>query len=598
MKEEEEQAKRINQRFHKRLGLNKPQLISQPTQPSNSPKNEFNEHNTGNEQQHKRHVPFDSTDEFDQEFKMDKQQQFNKLQENAFDNFDNSQLIKPSFSSAFIANDLVSDDTNEFKMDTSKIVFSSINNNQNDLFNPVADDEVVDNHINATPPIVITKTYSITESTQTTSIVPMFVGTGLINQTITESFIIRKFITAYKTLPPGDLITLETDDPSTPPKLNETYTFSNLNLLSDLKPTSSSSNLPVLETNNPFLGKIDLNNPLIVRAALQNPKLAALYFGLQQLQQQATTYNMITKPTTSLTSSTVHHTKKISFYDGRQTRTRYLTDPGILVTSTLTVLTTEMVPVVNSQVISQQQKLQHLFANELFIQNTAMPNLLQTPLDNKPVDSLQPMASNQNNQNNNVNLENKPESSINSDLINQPIAQLPTTNQQTSLNSQPQQQSGNVLQSSFQQANNIANILQQQQSNQMAQMQAQQQSNQPNTATLPQFANLPNIAPFLNGNTNLNEVANILSNLQKGNHQKGNLQNNILSPTRIDTTTFTTQSMVTKTSTKVYTLIYNGFSTKYRTVTSTTVYPTKVTQTSTVMVTNTISPLDFNSLFG
>lgn len=327
MKEEEEQAKRINQRFHKRLGLNKPQPVSQPA--AASPKNEFStsgaEHSTGSEQQHKRHAAFDSTDEYDQEFKMNKQQ-FNKLQDGAFDNFDNSPLIKPSFSSAFIANDLASDDTNEFKLDTSRVVFSSA---ANELFNPVnaaGDDEAMENinHINGTPPIVITKTYSITESTQITSVVPMFdAGNGLINQTITESFIIRKFITAFKTLPPGDLITLETDDPSVPPKLNETYTFGNLHLLSELKPTASSSQLPLVETSSlAFANKIDLSNPVIVRAALQNPKLAAYYFAIQQLNQQATTYNLVTKPTTSLTSSTVHHTKKISFYDGRQTRTR------------------------------------------------------------------------------------------------------------------------------------------------------------------------------------------------------------------------------------------------------------------------------------
>lgn len=329
MKEEEEQAKRINQRFHKRLGLNKPQPISQPmAQPMSAaekPKNEFvaagqEQHSTGSEQQHKRHAAFESNDEYDQEFKMNKQQ-FNKLQEGAFDNFDNSQLIKPSFSSAFIANDLASDDTNEFKQDTSKLVFSSA---ANDLFNPVGDDETVENHINGTPPIVVTKTYSITESTQITSVVPMFVGTGLINQTITESFIIRKFITAFKTLPPGDLITLETDDPSVPPKLNETYTFGNLHLLNDIKATAVVSSSQQPETSSlAFANKIDLNNPVIVRAALQNPKLAAYYFAIQQLNQQATTYNMVTKPTTSLTSSTVHHTKKISFYDGRQTRTRY-----------------------------------------------------------------------------------------------------------------------------------------------------------------------------------------------------------------------------------------------------------------------------------
>ena len=571
MKEEEEQAKRINQRFHKRLGLNKPQLVSQPAQANNG-----EEQNANNEQQHKRHAAYEppANDEYDQEFKLNKQQ-FNKLEENAFDNFDQSQLIKPSFSSAFIANDLASDDsTNEFKLDTSKIVFSSINNNQNDLFangnsnNAVAsDDEIAnDNHlnVNGTPPIVITRTFSITESTQTTTVVPMFIGNGLINQTITESFIIRKTITAFKTMPPGDLITLETDDPSQVPKLNETYTFSNLHLLSDIKPTAAaataSNQQPVIETsinNLPFLNKmIDLNNPLIIRAALQTPRLAAIYFGLQQLQQQATSYNTITKPTTSLTSSTVHQTKKISFYDGRQTRTRYLTDSGVLVTSTITILTTEVLPIANSQILSQQSKLQQMFANELLVQNTAMPNLFQTPLDNsnKPIvaDNLQPMASNQ-------NLENqqniKPEASLSSD------SQISQSNSPSSQsNNNNNQQLPNALQSSFQQqqtATNLANLLQPQQ-NQFTQ-----------TATLPSFANLPNIAPYLNPNANLNnlnEVANILSNLQRGNLNRNQLNNNnnMLLPTRYDTATITTQSMVTKTNTKIYTLIYNGFSTRYR----------------------------------
>lgn len=302
-----------------------------------------------------------------------------------------------------------------------------------------------------------------------------------------------------------------------------------------------------------------------------------------------------------------------------------------------------MVPVVNSQAVSQQQKLQRMFASELLVQNTAMPALLQTPLDQSanrplpPVDSLQPLASNNQNQNSEI----KPESSMtSSDLVNQPSQQSVVSNnqqpavvasnnnpqpavasnnqqQQQSLPNQQQQQQllanqqqlqlqqQNALQSSFQQATNIANLLQQSQQSpmQLPQLQAAlQPQNQMNTATLPSFANLPNIAPFLNGNAaNLNEMANLLNNLQKGNlnHQLPN-NNQLLSPTRLDTSIFTTESMVTKTSTKVYTLIYNGFSTKYRTVTSTSVYPTTVTQTTTKVVPlmNTISPLDFNSLFG
>ena len=254
------------------------------------------------------------------------------------------------------------------------------------------------------------------------------------------------------------------------------------------------------------------------------------------------------------------------------------------------------------------------------IQNTAMPALLQTPLDQTanrpPVDSLQPLASNNQNQNSEI----KPESSMSSDLVNQPnqqsvvsnqqpVVNQPVTNNQPISNNQPQQpiqpqmQQQNALQSSFQQATNIANLLQQSQQQQSLPMQLPPlqaiQPNQMNTATLPSFASLPNIAPFLNGNANLNEMAHLLNNLQKGNlNQLPN--NNLLSPTRLDTSIFTTESMVTKTSTKIYTLIYNGFSTKYRTVTSTSVYPITITQTTTKVVPmmNTISPLDFNSLFG
>lgn len=305
-----------------------------------------------------------------------------------------------------------------------------------------------------------------------------------------------------------------------------------------------------------------------------------------------------------------------------------------------------MVPIVNSAAVAQQQKLQQMFASELLIQNTAMPSLLQTPLDpaNRPqADSLQPLASNNQNQNTEI----KPESSM-SDLVNQPSQQSvvsnnqppvvnqpvannqpqvsnqqvvanvqPMVNNQQMVNNQPMVNqpminnqpmvnnlNQNALQSSFQQATNIANLLQQSQLQQQQSLPMQlppqlaMQPNQMNTASLPSFANY---APFLNGNANLNEMANLLSNLQKGQLPNNQMPNNqLLAPTRLDTSVFTTESMITKTSTKIYTLIYNGFSTKYRTVTSTSVYPTTITQTTTKVVSmmNTISPLDFNSLFG
>lgn len=60
------------------------------------------------------------------------------------------------------------------------------------------------------------------------------------------------------------------------------------------------------------------------------------------------------------------------------------------------------------------------------------------------------------------------------------------------------------------------------------------------------------------------------------------------------TKTVTTVTDHTSTKTKVYTLVYNAFSTRYRTVTSTSVMPTTITtvMTSTVPVTNTASPFN------
>lgn len=61
-----------------------------------------------------------------------------------------------------------------------------------------------------------------------------------------------------------------------------------------------------------------------------------------------------------------------------------------------------------------------------------------------------------------------------------------------------------------------------------------------------------------------------------------------LSPPQIQyntvTSTYTTVTTATSLSKRIYTLIYNGFSTKFRTVTSTTLYPTTVTVTSTTKI--------------
>lgn len=56
-----------------------------------------------------------------------------------------------------------------------------------------------------TPALVMTRTYSVTERTMRTTVVPVFDGTSTQSHTVTESFFIRKLITAYRTLPPGDI---------------------------------------------------------------------------------------------------------------------------------------------------------------------------------------------------------------------------------------------------------------------------------------------------------------------------------------------------------------------------------------------------------
>lgn len=49
--------------------------------------------------------------------------------------------------------------------------------------------------IQETPPVVISRTYSVTERSQRTSLVPVFDGTSTVTHTVTERFVIRKLIT-------------------------------------------------------------------------------------------------------------------------------------------------------------------------------------------------------------------------------------------------------------------------------------------------------------------------------------------------------------------------------------------------------------------
>lgn len=79
--------------------------------------------------------------------------------------------------------------------------------------------DIVGNNIEATsvpetPALVISRTYSVTERTMRTTVVPVFDGTSTQSHTVTESFFIRKLITAYRTLPPGDMILIDSTSTS------------------------------------------------------------------------------------------------------------------------------------------------------------------------------------------------------------------------------------------------------------------------------------------------------------------------------------------------------------------------------------------------
>jgi len=370
--------------------------------------------------------------------------------------------------------------------------------------------------IEPTPPIVLTKTFTLTESSLRTSLIPVTDGPVTATATITESFLIRKMITAYKTIPGGDRHSALVD--SLLSEMNGSEYIDNLiaseNAIEptlfqgslDITPTPqlhggvmSSTALPSLDLaaantllpsinsptattpinpaalsaaiNSNFGPQIDLNNPLVLGAALQNPALAAMYFGLQQLSQQATQYSTILKPTDVTSTETIYATKTISFYDGRATRTRTITEPGSTSIKVIPTVIKEVQPVINPQVLVQQAQLQRAFASQLLNGQNGLQNMQTTTLPPIP---------------------------------------------------------------------------------------------QPNFG----FSPPPPSNPFL--------------------PQQPQPSGKLVSET------VTKETMATSTSTKVYTLIYNAFSTKYRTVTSSSVYPTKVTE----VITKTITPTQGFAFYG
>ncbi|KAF7493202.1 hypothetical protein SSS_07498 [Sarcoptes scabiei] len=276
-----------------------------------------------------------------------------------------------------------------------------------------------------TPALVISRTYSVTERTMRTTVVPVFDGTATQSHTVTESFFIRKLITAYRTLPPGDMILIDSTSTSAfDPQLNtelingtdfddlsmaEQQTISPTSIDSNILPTempilindfdqksngqqieaslngfpqlfaSQQSSIPqassLLPTNQ-LAQQFDLNNPLLLAAVLQNPQLAALYLGLQQMKQQATQYNTIAKPTSVMQTETLYNTKMVSYYDGRQTRSRTILEPIGTTSKLVQTFTTEVVPMMNPQYAMQQAQLQNMFATQL---GGIMPQFQMTP---------------------------------------------------------------------------------------------------------------------------------------------------------------------------------------------------------------------------
>lgn len=114
---------------------------------------------------------------------------------------------------------------------------------------------------------------------------------------------------------------------------------------------------------------VHLANPLL-NAAFSNNPLAAVYLGLQQLNQQpATLYSTLTQTSVYTTTDTVFHTKLVSFYDGRRTRTRTLSESLSTTERTLTSYVTSVVPYLNTQALQlqqlQQQQLQQLIGTQL-----------------------------------------------------------------------------------------------------------------------------------------------------------------------------------------------------------------------------------------
>ncbi|XP_077561263.1 uncharacterized protein LOC144176031 [Haemaphysalis longicornis] len=227
-----------------------------------------------------------------------------------------------------------------------------------------------------TPPLVVSRVYSTTEHSWRTSLVPIFDGLATTTHTLTESFIIRKIVTAYRTMPPGDLLAL--DERNVTLDLDSEQYFQTL-LQGPAPPAPTPQQQHQLQARTleasylalPSDGDqpVHLANPLF-NAAFSNNPLAAVYLGLQQLNQQPVTlYSTLTQTSVYTTTETLFHTKLVSFYDGRRTRTRTLSESLSTTERTLTSYSTSVVPYLNTQALQlqqlQQQQLQQLIGTQL-----------------------------------------------------------------------------------------------------------------------------------------------------------------------------------------------------------------------------------------
>lgn len=232
-----------------------------------------------------------------------------------------------------------------------------------------------------TPPLVLSRTYSTTEKTWKTSLVPVFDGLKTVMHTITESFHILKIITAYKTLPAGnvtllneseDLLDIEdlaTNDTSIileePIEITPTFITTSTVIETPVvtKLESSYTSVATSGTSLP----VEYANPLLsLGAALSQNPLAAVYLGLQQLNRQVTLYSTITKTSSYVTTDTIHSTKTVRYFLGGSTRFKKISEPVSTTVRTVISTTTSLEPYLNTQAFQQQQQhFQQLIATQM-----------------------------------------------------------------------------------------------------------------------------------------------------------------------------------------------------------------------------------------